>query len=259
MNNYEKNYCTTIKNCLHNGKKVCGRNGNVLQITAAQIRANLNNGFPIVTGKQIFPNSCFIETQWILDGKTNIKWLNENNVKIWDLWANENGDLGPIYGKQLLDFNGINQIEYIVQETKLNKHSRRLLCSMWNPNDINKMALPPCHYSFQFVVENNIVDIVVTMRSLDLFIGLPYDMVMYASILSSYANEFNLQANEIIINAANAHIYFEHIDACQLYLKQKKYNLPILISSSKFSKFNHKEMIINNYNHSKRIVVPIIK
>ena len=145
MNNYEKQYSFIINYCLKHGKEVISRNGKIKQITAAQIRANLNEGFPIVTGKKIFPKSCFIETEWMLNGLTNIQWLNSRGVKIWDQWADKNGDLGPVYGHQLLSFNGINQIEYIINEVKINKHSRRLLCSMWNPSDLHKMALPPCH------------------------------------------------------------------------------------------------------------------
>jgi thymidylate synthase len=160
MNNYEKSYSNILIDCLNSKELILGRNGYTKQITATQIRANLNEGFPIVTGKKIFPKSCFIETEWMLHGHTNVKWLNERNVNIWDQWADENGDLGPVYGHQLVNFNGVNQIENIVKETQSNKHSRRLLCSMWNPNDLQKMLLPPCHYSFQFVISNNKVDIV---------------------------------------------------------------------------------------------------
>jgi thymidylate synthase len=259
MNNYEKSYSNILIDCLNSKELILGRNGYTKQITATQIRANLNDGFPIVTGKKIFPKSCFIETEWMLHGHTNVKWLNERNVNIWDQWADENGDLGPVYGHQLVNFNGINQIENIVKETQSNKHSRRLLCSMWNPNDLQKMLLPPCHYSFQFVISNNKVDIVVSMRSLDLFIGLPYDMVMYSSILSSFANEFKLQANEVIINAANSHIYQEHFNAVKLYLNQEKYELPKLLQASKFSNFLSIEMVISKYQSNNRIIVPVIK
>lgn len=259
MNNYEKAYSKILNDCLNFGQRVLGRNGYTYQITATQIRANLIDGFPIVTGKQIFPNSCFIETEWMLHGHTNVKWLNERNVKIWDQWADENGDLGPVYGHQLINFNGVNQIENIVNETKLNKHSRRLLCSMWNPNDLNKMQLPPCHYSFQFIITNEKVDIVVSMRSLDLFIGLPYDMAMYSSILCSFANEFKLKPNEVIINAANSHIYEEHIHGVNMYLNNEKYDLPKLLQASIFSNFLSNEMIISKYISNNRIIVPVIK
>jgi thymidylate synthase len=245
--------------CLKKGNKVLGRNGNTRQISGAQIRANLKEGFPVVTGKKIYPKSCFVETEWILSGKTNINFLHENNVHIWDEWANENGDLGPIYGHQLINFNGINQINSIINEYQNNKHSRRLLFTMWNPCDLNKMALPPCHYSFQFIIANNIVDIVVSMRSLDLFIGLPYDMVMYSSILSAFCNEFSLIPNEVIINAANAHVYESHINQAATYCGRKKNALPKLIKCSNFQNFKHNEMEITNYNPDTRLVANVIK
>jgi thymidylate synthase len=241
------------------GIKVIGRNGITRQITGAQIKANLNEGFPVVTGKQIFPKSCFVETEWLLSGQCNIKFLNNYNVHIWDKWADENGDLGPVYGYQLINFNGINQIENIIKEFKLNKYSRRLLFNMWNPFDLNKMNLPPCHYAFQFIVTNNYVDVVVSMRSLDLFIGLPYDMVMYATILHSFANEFNLIANEVVINAANAHVYEEHISKAAIYCGRKKHKLPKLIKCSKFQNFKYNEMQISDYNYEPRLIVNVIK
>lgn len=259
MNNYEKSYSELMTLCMRKGTKVIGRNGHVRQITGAQIRINLKDGFPVVTGKQIFPNSCFVETEWLLSGQSNIKFLNDNNVHIWDQWADENGNLGPVYGHQLLNFNGINQFENVINDFKNNKHSRRLLFTMWNPLDLQKMNLPPCHYSFQFVVTNNIVDIVVSMRSLDLFIGLPYDVVMYATILHSFANEFNLIANEVIINAANAHVYEEHISNASIYCGRKKLDLPKLVSCSKFQNFKHAEMVIENYKHDSRLIVNVIK
>lgn len=259
MNNYEKNYSDIMATCLKKGAKIIGRNGSVRQISGAQIRADLKEGFPIVTGKQIYPKSCFVETEWLLSGQSNIKFLNANGVHIWDQWADNNGDLGPVYGHQLLDFNGINQFENVIKEFKTNKHSRRLLFNMWNPADLLKMNLPPCHYSFQFVVTNNIVDIVVSMRSLDLFIGLPYDMVMYASILHSFANEFNLIPNEVIINAANAHVYEEHVSSAAIYCGRKKFTLPKLVGCSKFLNFKYIEMAIENYKHDSRLIVNVIK
>jgi thymidylate synthase len=259
MNNFEKQYCDVLSFCLKKGDKVIGRNGKTRQITGVQIRANMQDGFPIVTGKQIFPKSCFIETEWIIKGITNVKWLNDRGVKIWDQWADANGDLGPVYGHQLLNFNGINQLTNIIEEAKKNKHSRRLLCSMWNPCDLHKMTLPPCHYSFQFVVSNNKVDIVVSMRSLDLFIGLPYDMVMYSTILVAFCKELNLQANEVVINAANAHVYEEHTSSAAIYCGRKKHKLPNLLNSPILSNFSYLDVQISEYNYESRLKVNVIK
>ena len=259
MNNFEKIYSNIMSDCLKKGEKIIGRNGKIRQITGAQIRANLLDGFPIVTGKKIYPKSCFIETEWMLNGLTNIKWLNERGVKIWDQWADKNGDLGPIYGHQLLNFNGVNQINNLVNEYKLNKHSRRLICSMWNPSDLSKMSLPPCHYSFQFIVSNDKIDIVVSMRSLDLFIGLPYDIAMYASLLSSFAKEFNLIAREVVINAGNAHVYEEHVKEAAIYIGRDKYDLPKLLNTSNFTNFNANDFELSKYKCWDRLVVNVIK
>lgn len=259
MNNFEKEYSLLIKNCCKNGVKTKGRNGYVRQLTAVQVRANLKQGFPIVTGKQIFPKSVFTELEWILNGFTNVKWLNERGVNIWNQWADENGDLGPIYGHQLLNFAGINQLAQISEEFKKTKNSRRLLVSMWNPADLNKMALPPCHYAFQFVLENNIADVVVSMRSLDLFIGLPYDIAMYATLLVAFCKEHNLTPREVIINAANGHIYEEHVEAAAVYANRKKFKLPNVTNIKALSYYSADGIKVNNYNYCSRLKVKVKK
>ena len=243
MNKFEKQYSDIINNVCKKGSRVVGRNGKTRQITGVQIRTNLKDGFPLVTGKQIFPKSIAIELEWMLKGLTNVNYLNSRGVKIWDEWADENGELGPVYGHQILSFNGVNQIDLLINEFKKNKFSRRLLISMWNVNDLHKMKLPPCHYSFQFVADvDNFIDIVVTMRSLDLFIGLPYDIAMYSLMLSSFAKEFNLIPREVIINAANAHIYEEHIGPASVYALRNKFELPKLNNTSIFTNFNSEEI-----------------
>jgi thymidylate synthase len=259
MNKYESKYVELLYECMHFGKPVEGRNGKTLQISGAQIRANMSNGFPIVTGKKIYPKTCFIETEWMLSGNTNTSWLNDRGVKIWDQWANSDGDLGPVYGHQLVNFNGVNQIKKLVEQSSIDIHSRRLLCSMWNPKDIDQMALPPCHYAFQFVVAEGMADIVVSMRSLDLFIGLPYDMAMYATILSVYCNQFDLISNDVIITAGSAHIYADHLNAARLYCNNPKHELPKLLSCSTITNFDHKEMAISDYCSEERIIVEVKK
>ena len=260
MNKFEKQYSDIINQVCKKGSRVIGRNGKTRQATGVQIRANLEDGFPLVTGKQIFPKSIAVELEWMMKGLTNVKYLNSKGVKIWDQWADENGDLGPVYGHQILSFNGVNQIDLLINEFKKNKFSRRLLINMWNVNDLEKMKLPPCHYSFQFVTDaNNFVDVVVSMRSLDLFIGLPYDIAMYSLMLSSFAKEFNLIAREVIINAANAHIYEEHVGPASVYSLRKKFELPKLNSTSLFTNFNADEIKIENYKYQERILTTVKK
>lgn len=259
MNKFESNYSYIMSNCLKCGDKIVGRNGRIRQITNVTISANLKEGLPVVTGKKIFPKSSFIETEWLLKGLTNTKWLNERGVNIWNMWANEQGELGPVYGKQLIDFNGVNQLELLKKEFINNKHSRRLLCSMWNPLDLNEMALPPCHYSFQFLVYKTEVDIIVTMRSLDLFIGLPYDIIMYSIILLAFCNEHNLTARSVYINAASAHVYEEHVSSAAIYNGRKKFKLPTVKLNTTLSNFDSSNIELIGYNYHDRLKVNVIK
>lgn len=259
MNKFETQYSSIMSNCLKSGERLIGRNGRIRQITNANITADLRDGFPIVTGKKIFPKSSFIETEWLLKGLTNTEWLNKKGVNIWNLWADENGDLGPVYGKQLIDFNGINQLELLKEEFKNNRYSRRLLCNMWNPSDLDKMALPPCHYSFQFLVYKEYVDIIVTMRSLDLFIGLPYDIVMYSTILTAFCKEHKLKERNVYINASSAHVYEEHVGAAAVYNGRKKFKLPTINLNTTLSNFDSDKIELINYNHHDRLKVNVIK
>lgn len=261
MNKFEEQYSALMREVLRDKNIVTGRNGRVRMKTAIQIRANLAEGFPLVTGKQIFPKSIAVETEWFLKGFTNTKWLNAHGVKIWDQWADESGELGPVYGKQLRDFNGFDQLKELVELAKKEPYSRRLVVNLWNPLDIDKMKLPPCHYGFQFLVHNKQVDVVVTMRSLDLFVGAPYDVAMYALILSSFTKEMgpSYKAGEVIINAANAHIYEEHSGPAATYIGRKKGALPTLKKVPSILNFNYNEVVIEGYNPKDRIKVNVKK
>jgi thymidylate synthase len=259
MNNFEKQYSELINYVCEKGQHISSRNSKVRKVTGAQLRADLSEGLPIVTGKKIFPKSSFIETQWLLEGRTNVKWLNERGVKIWDQWADKNGDLGPVYGKQLLDFNGVNQIKNLIKQIKQDRFSRRNLYMMWNPKDVDNMQLPPCHYSFQLVGYKDKLDIVVSMRSLDLFIGLPYDMLMYSIILSAICKEVNLKPGEVIINAADCHIYESHVSSASIYANRLKDKLPVLKEVSTFTNFDYNKIKIENYNPQSRLEVKVYK
>lgn len=257
MNRFEEDYSTLIKSVCRHGERIQGRNGKVRQITGTQIRAHLAEGFPIVTGKKVFPKSMFIETDWMLKGDTNIKFLNDNGVHIWDKWADGNGDLGYVYGKQLVDFNGINQLKKLVEGLKASYNSRRHLVTMWNPLELDDMALPPCHYSFQIITYPAKMDLVVSMRSLDLFVGLPYDIVMYSAILSSLCKELNKKPGEVIINAAACHIYEEHISSASIYANRAKHKLPILLECSSFSNFSWEKLELSDYKFEGRLKVNV--
>lgn len=261
MNKFEEQYSALMREVLRGKNIVTGRNGKVRMKTAVQLRADLREGFPLVTGKRIFPKSIAVETEWFLKGLTSTKWLNTYGVKIWDQWADENGELGPVYGKQLRDFNGFDQLKEVVALAKEDPSSRRLVVNLWNPLDIDKMKLPPCHYGFQFVVHNKQIDVVVSMRSLDLFVGAPYDVAMYALILSSFTKELgsNYIAGEVVINAANAHIYEEHCESAATYVGRKKTELPKLVACPRIMDFNFNEVVVEGYNPKDRIIVKVKK
>lgn len=257
MENFETAYKRHLHDVTYHGENITGRNGTTSQILGKQISANLEEGFPIITSRRVFAKTMAIETQWMLEGRTNVNWLNNKKVNIWNKWADENGELGPVYGKQLIDFHGKNQIKNLVLNIKKNLYSRRHVVTYWNPNEIKLMALPPCHYSFQVLITNR-VNIIVTMRSLDMFVGLPYDMGMYSIICSSIAHELKMKAGKVIINAASAHIYTEHKPLIKQYLNNNQFALPILHSVSTFTNFNASEFSLMNYCYSEHLKPEVV-
>jgi|TARA_R100000656_G_scaffold61465_1_gene47488 thymidylate synthase len=224
MQQFEIDYTKLLKDILTKGEKQTSRNGPTLNLHGRQLILNPTDGFPMLSGKKIFPKNFLHELKWMLNGDTNVKYLNDNGSKIWDNWADENGDLGPIYGKQFRDFNGVDQVAELIKGFKLNLYSRRHIISLWNPADLDKMALPPCFYTFQVLVNENTIDLVVSQRSADTFIGLPYDMCFYAMFLFLVVNTINSQQTkhrtigDVIINIGSAHIYEGHINQVEEYL-----------------------------------------
>jgi len=259
MSKFEKQYKQVLSEVLKAKNIVNGRNGKVRQITGVQIRADLREGFPLVTSKKIFPKSIAVELEWLLRGETNVKFLNDQGVHIWDQWADNSGDLGPVYGKQIRAFNGeYDQLKSLLRRLKAEPFSRRHLVSMWNPSETDSMALPPCHYSFQFVRDTKGLDLVVSMRSLDLFIGLPYDIAMYALLLKTVAKELEVVAREVVINAANAHVYEVHAGAAATYKGRDVKALP-RVEVPKISAYRWNRVEVYDYEPLPRIKVPVVK
>jgi thymidylate synthase len=215
---------------------------------------NLKNGFPIITGRKIYENIFKTEFNWFINGETNIKRFKDNNVKIWDAWADENGDLGPVYGHQLINFNSdkINQLQDVLKSIKNNPDSRRHVISLWNPVQLNKMSLPPCYLYFQFFVKNNKLNMFVLQRSGDLFLGIPYDVCVFSQLLLYVAEETGLIANKIDLQIVDAHIYKNQVNAIKKYLKTKVYKKP------KFT-YKNKNLIITRYKYSEKITCEIAK
>lgn len=260
MNKFEKKYKLILTKILLKGDDQYSRNGNVRVLNNIKISHNINKGFPILTGRKILLKNFIHELIWFLNGDTNIKYLKDNNVNIWDLWADSNGDLGKTYGYQLRNYNSKgDQLEYIINEIKSNKYSRRILANLWNYSDIKDTALPPCHYAFQFNVFKNKLNLTVNMRSCDLAIGFPNDFCFYACLLLVIAKETNIKPGKICFFISNAHIYENQVNGIYLYLNTKIYSLPLMtyIGGIKTIKFN--DFTLLNYKHNKPIKINITK
>ncbi len=222
-----KQYLDLLKNILENGQKKDDRTGTgTISIFGTQTRYNLNNGFPLLTTKKIHLKSIIYELLWFLKGDTNIKYLQENGVRIWNEWADENGNLGPVYGKQWRDFNGVDQITETVNILKTNPNSRRIIVSAWNPKDVNKMALPPCHTMFQFFVINNKLSCQLYQRSADCFLGVPFNIASYSLLTMMMAQVCDLELGDFIHTTGDTHIYLNHIDQVKLQITREPYPLP---------------------------------
>ena len=213
-----KVYLDTLKYILENGTKKEDRTGTgTISIFGTQMRFNLNDGFPLLTTKKIFTKSVIHELLFFLKGETNVKYLNDNDVHIWDEWKDANGDLGPIYGYQWRSWSAsdnrhIDQITELIEGIKKNPNSRRHIVSAWNVGDIDKMALPPCHTMFQFYIANNKLSCQLYQRSGDQFLGIPFNIASYALLTMMIAQVCNLELGDFIHTIGDAHIYLNHID-----------------------------------------------
>lgn len=222
-----KQYLDLLRNIIDNGQKKDDRTGTgTISIFGTQTRYNLNDGFPLITTKKIHLKSIIYELLWFLKGDTNIRYLQENGVRIWNEWADENGDLGPVYGKQWRDFNGVDQISEVVNTLKTNPNSRRIIVSAWNPEDVGKMALPPCHTMFQFFVINNKLSCQLYQRSADCFLGVPFNIASYALLTMMMAQVCDLELGDFVHTTGDTHIYLNHMDQVKLQLTREPYPLP---------------------------------
>lgn len=245
---FELDYVNLLERCIKTGQVLHSRNGATLNLSGPQLRADLRHGFPLLSGKKIFPKHFLHELKWMLNGDTNIKYLNDNGSKIWDKWADEDGNLGPTYGKQFRNFNGIDQVVALFYELANNPFSRRHIISLWNPMELEEMALPPCFYSFQAIVKRGTVDLIVSQRSADLFIGLPYDICFYSVLLNLIVNSINNQRDEkyspgeVVVNIGSAHIYEGHLGASTEYITRfplKQVGIPRIILNENYDLLNY--------------------
>jgi thymidylate synthase len=227
-----KQYLDLCKHILHNGTKKEDRTGTgTISTFGYQMRYDLTEGFPVVTTKKLHLRSIIHELLWFLSGDTNIKYLQENGVRIWNEWADENGDLGPVYGYQWRswptpDGKSIDQITKVVEQIKNNPDSRRLIVSAWNVANVDSMALPPCHTMFQFYVAEGKLSCQLYQRSADVFLGVPFNIASYALLTMMVAQVCDLEPGEFIHTLGDAHIYTNHLDQVKLQLGREPKNLP---------------------------------
>ena len=219
-----KAYLDLLEYVLDNGTKRIDRTGvGTIGIFGYNMAFDLRHGFPILTTKKVHFKSIKHELIWFLSGSTNIKYLKDNGITIWDEWADENGEVGKMYGYQWA-----NQLDGVINEIKTNPHSRRLLVSAWNVSELKKMALPPCHVLFQFYVEGNTLSLQYYQRSADIFLGLPFNIASYALLLTHVAKLAGLVATHLKITLGDAHIYLNHLDQVNLQLQREPMALPML-------------------------------
>lgn len=227
-------YLNFLKNILDHGIKKEDRTGvGILSTFGYQMRFNLTEGFPLVTTKKIYLRAIIHELLWFLQGDTNIRYLQENKVTIWDEWANEQGELGPVYGKQwrawqTAEGETIDQVSAVIAEIKKNPDSRRLIINAWNVGELEKMALPPCHLLFQFYVANNQLSCQLYQRSADAFLGVPFNIASYALLTHMIAQQCDLGVGEFIWTGGDCHIYLNHLDQVNLQLSREPFPLPEL-------------------------------
>ena len=262
-----KQYLDLVKHVLDNGELKEDRTGTgTKSVFGYQMRFNLDDGFPMVTTKKLHLKSIIYELLWFLKGDTNIKYLQENGVKIWDAWADSNGDLGPVYGFQWRNWNndGIDQISNLINDLKNNPSSRRHLISAWNPSVLpdtsksfeanvanGKAALPPCHAFFQFHVINGKLSCQLYQRSADIFLGVPFNIASYSLLTIMIAQVCDLKVGDFIHTFGDAHIYSNHFDQMKLQLTREPRNLPSLKVNKKIKSifdFKFEDFTLEDYN-----------
>ena len=229
-----KQYHDLLKHVLENGVKKEDRTGTgTISVFGYQMRFKLEDGFPLLTTKKVHLRSIIHELLWFLKGETNVKYLHENKVSIWDEWADANGDLGPIYGHQWRSWDtpvgsSIDQISQVLETIKRNPDSRRMIVSAWNVGEIEKMALPPCHILFQFYVADGKLSCQLYQRSADIFLGVPFNIASYALLTMMMAQVTGLKAGDFVHTFGDAHLYINHLDQTRLQLSREPKPLPVM-------------------------------
>lgn len=268
-----KQYLELLQNILDQGEKRIDRTGvGTLSVFGAQTRYDLSQGFPLVTTKKCHLRSIIVELLWFLRGDTNVKFLHDHKVSIWDEWAKENGDLGPVYGYQWRSWGknwkspedgtkGVDQIKDVVNRIKTDPYSRRLIVNAWNVADIPQMALPPCHTMFQFYVHNdNRLSCQLYQRSADVFLGVPFNIASYALLTLMMAQVCDLKPGHFVHTFGDLHLYLNHVEQAKLQLSREPKALPQMIINPQVKnifEFKFEDFKLENYDPHPSIAAPI--
>ena len=259
-------YHQLLRRILDEGVEQQDRTGTgTLSVFGHQIRFDLSKGFPLLTTKKLHVRSIIIELLWFLRGDTNIAWLKENKVSIWDEWADENGDLGPVYGKQWRDWIGpdgssFDQIAALIDMINTNPGSRRQIVSAWNPADIGKMALPPCHLLFQTYVAGGRLSLQLYQRSCDVFLGVPFNIASYALLTHILAQQCGLEVGDFVWTGGDCHLYSNHLDQARLQLTRDPRPLPKLTIKRRpeaIDQYEYEDFEISEYDPHPHIAAPV--
>ena len=255
-----------MRHVLEHGTDKSDRTGTgTRSVFGHQMRFDLKDGFPLVTTKKMHLKSIIHELLWFLSGDTNIKYLKDNGVSIWDEWADKDGNLGPVYGHQWRHWMGpdgkeYDQIARLIEMIKKNPDSRRLIVTAWNPGEVDKMALPPCHAFMQFYVANGRLSLQLYQRSADIFLGVPFNIASYALLLMMVAQVTGLTAGEFVHTLGDAHLYSNHMDQTKLQLSRDPYPLPQMRLNPDVKdifEFTYKDFTLEGYKGHEKISAPI--
>ncbi len=255
-------YLELMSHVLQNGSEKTDRTGTgTLSVFGYQMRFDLEDGFPLVTTKKLHLHSIIHELLWFLQGDTNIGYLRENKVRIWDEWADDNGDLGPVYGAQWRSWRGadgqtVDQIQRLIEDIETRPDSRRLIVSAWNVAEIENMALPPCHAFFQFYVLDGRLSCQLYQRSADIFLGVPFNIASYALLLMMVAQVTGYRPGEFVHTLGDAHLYTNHLQQARLQLTRKPFDLPRMWINPKIRnifEFSFEDFELQNYQYHEHI------
>lgn len=261
-----QNYLELLQHILDNGTDKTDRTGTgTRSVFGYQLRYDLSKGFPMVTTKKVHLKSIIYELLWFLNGDTNVKYLNDNGVSIWDEWADENGDLGPVYGAQWRSWRGadgkvVDQITEVIDQIKKNPDSRRLIVSAWNAAEIPNMALAPCHALFQFYVADGKLSLQLYQRSADVFLGVPFNIASYALLLMMVAQVCDLEVGDYIHSFGDVHIYNNHFEQVNKQLSREPRQLPVMKLNPEVKdifSFNFEDFTLENYDPYPGIKAPV--